>query len=59
MIALGCDHGGYKLMVAIKKYLDDKGIAYKDFGTDSEASVDYPVYAYNVAKAVTEGGCEL
>ena len=29
MIALGCDHGGYNLMVAIKKYLDEKGIAYK------------------------------
>ena len=40
MIALGCDHGGYNLMVAIKKYLDEKGIAYKDFGTDSDASVD-------------------
>ncbi len=59
MIALGCDHGGYNLMVAIKKYLDENDIAYTDFGTDSEASVDYPVYAYKVAKAVTEGGCEL
>ena len=59
MIALGCDHGGYNLMVAIKKYLDENNIAYTDFGTDSEASVDYPVYAYKVAKAVTEGGCEL
>ena len=59
MIALGCDHGGYNLIVAIKKYLDEKGIAYKDFGTDSDASVDYKVYAYQVAKAVTEGGCEL
>ena len=59
MIALGCDHGGFNLMVAIKKYLDEKNIAYKDFGTDSEASVDYPIYAYRVAKAVTEGGCEM
>ena len=59
MIALGCDHGGYKLMVAIKKYLDEKDIAYKDFGTDSTDSVDYPVYAYKVAKEVTEGECKL
>ena len=59
MIALGCDHGGYNLMVAIKKYLDEKNIAYKDFGTDSEASVDYPVYAYKVATEVAGGGCEL
>ena len=59
MIALGCDHGGYNLMIAIKQYLDERKIAYKDFGTDSEASVDYPVYAYRVAKAVTEGCCEM
>lgn len=59
MIALGCDHGGYNLIVAIKAYLDEKGIAYKDFGTDSDESVDYPIYAYKVAKAVTGGECEM
>lgn len=59
MIALGCDHGGVNLMTAIKKYLDEKGIAFKDFGTHSTESVDYPVYAYKVAKEVTEGGCEF
>ena len=59
MIALGCDHGGFNLMVAIKKYLDEKGIEYTDFGTDSAESVDYPVYAYKVAKAVTGGGCDI
>ena len=41
MIALGCDHGGYELKQEIKKYLDEKGIEYKDFGCDSTASVDY------------------
>ncbi len=59
MIALGCDHGGFNLMVAIKKYLDEKGIEYTDFGTHSAESVDYPVYAYKVAKAVTGGGCDM
>ena len=59
MLALGCDHGGYNLIVAIKAYLDEKGIAYKDFGTDSDASVDYPIYAYKVAKAVAGGECEM
>mgnify|MGYP001461034554 CR=1 FL=1 len=29
MLALGCDHGGYNLICAIKKYLDEKGIAYQ------------------------------
>ena len=35
MLALGCDHGGYELKLEIKKYLDEKGIEYKDFGCDS------------------------
>ena len=58
MIALGCDHGGYNLIVAIKKYRDEKGIEYKDFGTYSTDSVDYPIYAYKVATAVTSGECD-
>ena len=58
MIALGCDHGGYELKQEIKKYLDAKGIEYKDFGCDSTAAVDYPVYAKKVAKAIQSGECE-
>ena len=59
MIALGCDHGGYELKLEIKKYLDEKGIEYKDFGCDSLDSVDYPVYAKKVAHAIVDGECEL
>ena len=40
MIALGCDHGGYNLICAIKKYLDEKGLEYKEYGTFSEESVN-------------------
>ena len=58
MIALGCDHGGYELKQEIKAYLDKEGIAYKDFGCDSLASVDYPVYAKLVAKAIQSGECD-
>lgn len=58
MIALGCDHGGYELMQEIIKYLEAKGYEYKNFGTFSEASVDYPVYAKAVAKAITGGECD-
>lgn len=58
MIALGCDHGGYELKLEIKKYLDEKGIGYKDFGCDSLDSVDYPVYAKKVAKAILSGECD-
>ena len=55
MIALGCDHGGINLKTAIIKYLEDKKIEYKDFGCYSEESVDYPIYAYKVANAVSKG----
>ncbi|MCI2035665.1 MAG: ribose 5-phosphate isomerase B [Oscillospiraceae bacterium] len=58
MIALGADHGGYRLKEAIKKYLDSQKIEYKDFGTDSEASVDYPPIAAKVAHFVADGHAE-
>lgn len=57
MIALGCDHGGYLLKEEIKKYLEEKEIPYKDFGTYSEERTDYPVYAEKVAKAVQTKEC--
>ena len=59
MIALGCDHGGFALKEAIKMHLDARGIAYEDFGTHTSDSVDYPRFAYMVARAVASGACEL
>ncbi len=58
MIALGCDHGGFELMQEVKKHLDERKLEYKDFGTYSTASVDYPEYAQKVAKSVQSGECE-
>ena len=58
MIALGSDHGGYLLKEELKKHLEEKGIEYKDFGTDSNASCDYPVYAERVCRAIQSGECE-
>ncbi len=58
MIALGCDHGGYPLMQEVKKHLDQRGLAYKDFGCSSEDAVDYPVYGKKAAQAVANGECE-
>lgn len=52
MIAIGSDHGGYRLKKEIEKYLEEKNIEYKDFGSQSEESVDYPNIAEEVAKAV-------
>lgn len=59
MIAIGADHGGYKLKEEIKKYLDELGIEYKDFGTYNEERTDYPIYAKEVAKAVSAKECNL
>ncbi len=58
MIALGCDHGGFHLMQEVKKYLDEQGLQYKDFGTYDDTSCDYPDYAKKVARAVLSGECE-
>ena len=58
MLALGCDHGGYPLMKEVIDYLEKSGIEYKNFGTFSDASVDYPEYGKAVANAVAGGECE-
>ena len=58
MIAIGCDHGGYKLKEELKKYMDEKNIEYKDFGTMSDESIDYPNIAKKVAMAVQSKECE-
>ena len=58
MIALGCDHGGYELMQAVKAHLDKRGESYQDYGCFSTESTDYPIYARAVARAVLEGKCE-
>ncbi|MCI9411437.1 MAG: ribose 5-phosphate isomerase B [Eubacterium sp.] len=58
MIALGSDQAGYNLKQEIIKYLDEKGLQYKDYGSFSEEPVDYPVYGKKVAHAVADGECE-
>ena len=58
MIALGADHGGFLLKEAIKAYLEQENIAYHDFGTYSEDSVDYAPIAEQVAHAVANGEAE-
>lgn len=57
-IALGSDHAGYGLKEIIRKYLDRKKVEYRDLGTHSEESVDYPDYARPVAEAVASGQFE-
>lgn len=58
MIAIGSDHGGFALKQEIIKHLEARGLEYKDYGTYSEASCDYPIYGKAVAHAVADGECE-
>jgi len=54
-LALGSDHGGYRLKEQLKRLLAGRGYELVDFGTDSEESVDYPDYALPVACSVARG----
>ena len=58
MLAIGSDHGGFALKQEIMAHLRDKGIEFKDFGTYTEESCDYPDYGEAVARAVASGECE-
>jgi ribose 5-phosphate isomerase B len=58
MIAIGADHAGYALKEKIKELLTSLRIEFKDFGTTSTESTDYPDYAHSVAQAVSNGEAE-
>ena len=58
MYAIGSDHGGFALKQEIMAHLKEKGVAFKDFGTYTAESCDYPVYGEAVARAVANGECE-
>ena len=57
MIAIGSDHGGFELKKEIIAYLEKNNLEYKDYGTYTPDSCDYPVYAKKVANAILEGEC--
>ncbi|HEX9943209.1 MAG TPA: ribose 5-phosphate isomerase B [Thermoanaerobaculia bacterium] len=57
-IGIGSDHAGYRYKEEIKNYLAGLGHEVRDFGTDSEESVDYPVFIRPVALAVASGEVE-
>lgn len=56
-VGVACDHAGYELKKFVLAYLEEKGIPYKDFGTYSAESVDYPDFAHPLACAVERGEC--
>lgn len=57
-IGLGCDHAGWEIKEDLNLFLKGLGHQIKDFGTDSQDSVDYPDHALPVAKAVGRGDLE-
>jgi ribose 5-phosphate isomerase B len=58
-IAIAGDHAGFTYKALLTKHLAARGIAVKDFGTDSEASCDYPDYVHPLANAIEAGEFSL
>ncbi len=58
-IALGADHAGYHAKETVKKFLEQAGYEVDDVGTWSEESVDYPLFARQVAERVATGQDQL
>ena len=54
-IAIGADHGGYKLKESLAKFLKKKGYSVKDFGAFSKEPCDYPPIGYKVARSIGRG----
>jgi ribose 5-phosphate isomerase B len=59
VIAIGCDHAGFKLKVRLKEYLESMGHEVLDLGTDSEDPVDYPDFVIPAAESVSEERAQL
>jgi ribose 5-phosphate isomerase B len=57
-IGIGSDHAGYRYKEEIKHWLSERGHEVRDFGTNSEISVDYPAFIHPVAVAVANGEVE-
>lgn len=59
VIGLAADHAGYALKEWVKTYLDRHGIAYKDYGTTSADSCDYPDYGHALGHAIDNGDVQM
>lgn len=58
-IAIGADHAGFEMKELVISFIEGKGLSFKDYGTYSTDSADYPDFAHPVAKAVQSGECGL
>lgn len=55
VIGLASDHAGYELKQFVKEYLERHGMEYKDFGTYTEDSCDYPDFGHALGYAIERG----
>lgn len=58
MIALACDHAALEMKKMIKELLNEMELEYHDYGTFTEDSCDYPIFAARAANAVASGECD-
>lgn len=58
-IAIGTDHAGFHLKEVLKRHLESKGVSVHDFGTNSDAAVDYPDFIRPAAQSVAKGESDL
>ena len=58
MVVLASDHGGLILKQPIIEVLDELKLPYRDIGTNSPESTDYPLWGYRAAKLVASGECD-
>ena len=58
MIAVCCDHGGLSLKQEVLRHLEEKGLEYNDFGTNSPESCDYPDIVKPLCQAIQRGECD-
>lgn len=55
VVGLASDHAGFELKEFVKQYLTEKGIPFKDYGTNSEDSCDYPDFGHALAQGLEKG----
>jgi ribose 5-phosphate isomerase B len=54
-LAIGSDHAGLELKQVLIKELQQRGLAVRDYGTNSPASCDYPDFAHALAASIQSG----
>jgi len=58
MIAIACDHAALEMKAEVIRILEERGLAYEDFGTYTADSCHYPIYGARAAQAVASGKCD-